>query len=192
MSALEVTLFAVLATLYLLAEEPVQNRQQQDCCLIVEVHAPDGADIQWVHAEAEIAIKQELGEGIVLKPTTEQAASKYLEADPGATHGALELATGVPLFYHLARIVSSGAPAAAPAVQSYHCLPFHALRASWWLSRTGRHLTRSDLTNSHICETKLKLRIIHPMSFEVDSKARANILLPYFITIDFGCSDGTC
>jgi CheY-like chemotaxis protein len=30
------------------------------------------------------------------------------------------------------------------------------------------------------------------MSFEVDSKARANILLPYFITIDFGCSDGTC
>ena len=98
-------MFAVLATLYLLAEEPVQNRQQQDCCLIVEVHAPDGADIQWVHAEAEIAIKQELGEEIVLKPTTEQAASKYLEADPGASHGALNLVTDVPLFYHLALIV---------------------------------------------------------------------------------------
>ncbi len=61
-------------------------------------------------------------------------------------------------------------------------LSFHSLR----------HSFNSAITNSHICETKLKLRIIHPMSFEVDSKARANILLPYFITIDFGCSDGTC
>jgi hypothetical protein len=94
-----------MAILYFLADEPVQNHQQQDCRLIVEVHVPDGADIQWVHAEAEIAIKQELGEEIALKPTTEQAASKYLEADPGATHGALSLATDVPLFYHLARIV---------------------------------------------------------------------------------------
>jgi hypothetical protein len=38
----------------------------------------------------------------MLKPTTEQAAAKY---DPGTTHGTLDLATGVPLFYHLARIV---------------------------------------------------------------------------------------
>ena len=94
-----------MAILYFLADEPVQNHQQQDCRLIVEVHAPDGADTQWVHKDAEIAIKEELGEGFALKPTTEQAASKYLEADPGATHGALNLATGVPLFYHLARIV---------------------------------------------------------------------------------------
>jgi hypothetical protein len=95
-----------MAILYFLADEPVQNHQQQDCRLIVEVHAPDGADIKWVHAEAEIAMKEKFGEGFALKPTTEQAASKYLEADPGApTHGALNLATDVPLFYHLARIV---------------------------------------------------------------------------------------
>jgi len=95
-----------VAILYFLADEPVQNHQQQDCRLIVEVHAPDGADIKWVHAEAEIAMKEKLSEGeIRLKPTTEQAASKYLDADPGATHGALNLATDVPLFYHLARIV---------------------------------------------------------------------------------------
>lgn len=50
----------------------------------------------------------------------------------------------------------------------------------------------SDQVNSHICETSLKLRIIHPISNEVDFKARANILLPHFITFDFGCSDGTC
>ena len=94
-----------VAILYFLADEPVQNHQQQDCRLIVEVHAPDGADIQWLHAEAEIAIKEKFREGLALKPTTEQAASKYLEPDPGATHGALDLASGVPLFYHLARIV---------------------------------------------------------------------------------------
>jgi hypothetical protein len=50
-------------------------------------------------------MKEKFGEGFALKPTTEQAASKYLEADPGATHGALNLVTDVPLFYHLARIV---------------------------------------------------------------------------------------
>src|SRR5258708_27544049 len=87
-----------MAILYFLADEPVQNHAQQDCRLIVEVHAPDGADIKWVHAEAEIAMKEKFGEGFALKPTTEQAASKYLEVDPGATHGALNLATDVPLF----------------------------------------------------------------------------------------------
>jgi len=34
-----------MATLYLLADEPVQDHRLQDCRLIVEVHAPDGADI---------------------------------------------------------------------------------------------------------------------------------------------------
>ena len=84
-----------MAILYFLADEPVQNHQQQDCRLIVEVHAPDGADIKWVHAEAEIAMKEKFGEAFALKPTTEQAASKYLEEDPGTTHGALNLATDV-------------------------------------------------------------------------------------------------
>jgi hypothetical protein len=94
-----------MAILYFLADEPVQNHQQQDCRLIIEVHAPDGVDIKWVHAEAEIAMKEKFGEGFALKPTTEQAAAKYLDADPGLTHGTLDLATGIPLFYHLARIV---------------------------------------------------------------------------------------
>jgi hypothetical protein len=94
-----------MAILYFLADEPVQNHLQQDCRLIVEVHAPDEADIKWVHAEAEIAMKEKFGEGFTLKPTTEKAAAKYLEADPGATHGSLNLAADVPLFYHLARIV---------------------------------------------------------------------------------------
>jgi hypothetical protein len=49
-----------MAILYFLADEPVQNHQQQDCRLIVEVHAPDAADIKWVHAEAEIAMKEKL------------------------------------------------------------------------------------------------------------------------------------
>jgi hypothetical protein len=49
-----------MATLYLLAEEPVQNDQQQECCLIVEVHAPDGIDNRWVQ-RAENAVKAEFG-----------------------------------------------------------------------------------------------------------------------------------
>jgi len=85
-----------VAILYFLADEPVQNHEQQDCRLIVEVHAPDGADIKWVHAEAEIAMKEKFGEGFALKPTTEQAASKYLEADPGATHGSLSFRDWCP------------------------------------------------------------------------------------------------
>jgi hypothetical protein len=51
-----------MAILYFLAVEPVQNHLQQDCRLIVEVHAPDGADIKWVHAEAETAMKEKFGE----------------------------------------------------------------------------------------------------------------------------------
>jgi hypothetical protein len=54
-----------MATLYLLAEEPVQNDQQQDCCLIVEVHAPDGIDNRWVQ-RAENAVKAEFGPGLRL------------------------------------------------------------------------------------------------------------------------------
>jgi hypothetical protein len=94
-----------VAILHFLADEPVQDHRLQDCRLIVEVHAPDGADIKWVQAEAEIAMKEKFGAGCALKPTTEQAASKYLDADPGTTHGALNLATDIPVFYHLAPIV---------------------------------------------------------------------------------------
>jgi len=69
-----------VAILYFLADEPVQNHQQQDCRLIVEVHAPDGADIQWAHAEAEIAIKEKFHEGFALKLPghRSRAACQYL------------------------------------------------------------------------------------------------------------------
>src|SRR5260221_14644750 len=42
-----------VAILYFLAEEPIQNREQQDCCLIVEVHVPDRVDDQWVQQAVE-------------------------------------------------------------------------------------------------------------------------------------------
>lgn len=37
-----------MAIRYFLGEEPVQNDEQRDCCLIVEVPVPDGIDNQWV------------------------------------------------------------------------------------------------------------------------------------------------
>ena len=50
-----------MAAFYLLADETVQNQQQQDCRLIVEISAPDGADNQRLHKAAEIAIKEKYG-----------------------------------------------------------------------------------------------------------------------------------
>jgi hypothetical protein len=79
-----------MATLYLLAEEPVQNDQQQDCCLIVEVHAPDGIDNRWVQ-RAENAVKAEFGPGLRLWSAHEHETFQYLEADPGAHHGSVKL-----------------------------------------------------------------------------------------------------
>jgi hypothetical protein len=94
-----------MATLYLLAEEPVQNRQQQDCCLIVEVQAPDGIDNQWVRRAAENAIKEKFGKGLTLWSANEDEAFQYLEADPDATMGALNLSNNVSVIWYLARIV---------------------------------------------------------------------------------------
>jgi len=105
LSALEVTVFAVLATLYLLAEEPVQNDQQQDCCLIVEVHAPDQINDQLVQLAAEEAIEGEFGKRLTLWSSNEDEAFQYLQAEPGATHGYLELGASVPLYWHLLPIV---------------------------------------------------------------------------------------
>ena len=55
-----------VAILYFLAEEPIQNREQQDCCLIVEVHAPDWVDDQLVQLAAEEAIEDEFGKRLTL------------------------------------------------------------------------------------------------------------------------------
>jgi hypothetical protein len=53
-----------VAILYFFAEEPIPNRQQQDCCLIVEVYTPDRVDDQWVQQAAENAIKEEFGKAL--------------------------------------------------------------------------------------------------------------------------------
>jgi hypothetical protein len=87
-----------------LSEEPVKDGEQQDCFLLVEIHAPDGIDNQWVHQAAEDAIEDEFAKRLTLWSANEEEASQYLQADPGATHGLLELGTGVPLFWHLLRI----------------------------------------------------------------------------------------
>ena len=94
-----------MAILYFLGEETARNHQQQDCCLIVDVHAPDRDDDQWVQQAAENAIEEEFGKRFTLRYIKEDEALQYLEAMPDATHGALQLATGVALFYHLAQIV---------------------------------------------------------------------------------------
>jgi len=46
-----------MAIRYFLAEEPIRNDEQQDCCLIVEVHAPDRVNEELVQLAAEEAIE---------------------------------------------------------------------------------------------------------------------------------------
>ena len=90
-----------MAILYFLAEEPVKDDQRQDCCLIVEVHAPDRIDHGWVAQAAEDAIEDEFGQRLTLLSVDQAEASQYLQTNLDATHGYLELGTGVPLFWHL-------------------------------------------------------------------------------------------
>jgi hypothetical protein len=94
-----------MAILYFLAEQPVRNDEQQDCCLILEVHAPDRVDDRWVQQAAEDAIEDEFGKRLTLWSANEDEASEHLQAAPDATHGYLELGTSVPLFWHLLPIV---------------------------------------------------------------------------------------
>ena len=94
-----------MAILYFLGEETVRNHQQQDCCLIVDVHAPDRDDDQWVQQAAENAIEEEFGKALTLWSANEDEALQYLRLDPGATRGLLDLRSGVPLVWHLLPIV---------------------------------------------------------------------------------------
>jgi hypothetical protein len=94
-----------VAILYFLAEEPIQNREQQDCCLIVEVHVPDRVDDQRVQQAAENAIEEEFGKALTLLSANEDEALRYLRPDPDATRGLLDLRSGVPLVWHLLPIV---------------------------------------------------------------------------------------
>ena len=94
-----------MAILYFLAEEPIHDREQQDCCLIVEVHVPDRFDDHWVQQAAENAIEEEFGKTLTLWSVNEDEALQYLRPDPGTTRGLLDLANGVPLVRHLLPIV---------------------------------------------------------------------------------------
>jgi hypothetical protein len=94
-----------MAILYFLAEEPVRNDQQQDCCLIVEVHAPDLIDGRLVKLATEEAIEDKFGQRLTLWPADADEASRYLQTEPSVTHGYLELGAGVPLFWHLLPII---------------------------------------------------------------------------------------
>jgi hypothetical protein len=100
-----------MATLYLLADEPVKNQQQQDCHLVVIIYAPDGSDSGALRKEAENKIKEgvdkkfALGERFELRFTDKDTASEYLRADPGHAKGSLNSASTVPVIWHIARIV---------------------------------------------------------------------------------------
>jgi hypothetical protein len=95
----------LMAILYFFSEEPVKNDEQQDCCLIVEVHAPDWIKGELIQLAAEEAIEDAFGRRLTLWSADEDAASPYLQAAPDATHGYLELGGGAPLFWHLLQIV---------------------------------------------------------------------------------------
>jgi hypothetical protein len=92
-----------MATLYLLADEPVKNQQQQDCHLVAIIYAPDGSDSGALRKEAENKIKEEvdkqfaLGERFGLRFTDKNTASEYLRADPGHAKGSLNLPSTVPV-----------------------------------------------------------------------------------------------
>jgi hypothetical protein len=94
-----------MAILYFLVEEPIQNDQGQDSCLIVEVHVSDPVDDQWVKQAAENAIEEEFGKALTLWSADEDEALQYLRPDPGVTRGLLDLAGGVPLVWYLLPIV---------------------------------------------------------------------------------------
>ncbi len=85
-----------MAIRYFLAEEPIQNVQGQDCCLIVEIHAPDLVDDQWVQQAVENAIEEEFGKRLTLWSANQDEAFQYLQADPGATHGSLSFRDWCP------------------------------------------------------------------------------------------------
>ena len=50
-----------MAILYFLAEEPIRNDEQQDCCLVVEVNAPDRVNEELVQLATEEAIEDAFG-----------------------------------------------------------------------------------------------------------------------------------
>jgi hypothetical protein len=73
--------------------------------LIVKVHAPGRIYNQRVREAAENAIKEEFGKGLTLCSAEEDEAAQYLEVDPNATTGVLNLSDNVTVIWYLVRIV---------------------------------------------------------------------------------------
>jgi hypothetical protein len=77
----------------------------------VIIYAPDGSDSGALRKEAENKIKEGvdkkfvLGERFALRFTDKDTASEYLQADHGHAKGSLNLASTVPVIWHIARIV---------------------------------------------------------------------------------------
>ena len=91
-----------MATFYLMAEEPVRNRQQQGCRLIAEIQAPEGADAQALQSAAQGLLKEKYGEALSFKPISEKEVLTYLQSDSRAFRGWTHLDPGV-LHWYLAR-----------------------------------------------------------------------------------------
>jgi hypothetical protein len=95
-----------MTLLYFLAEEPVKDSQQQDCCLIVEISRSLGAaDKQWVKQLAKNALKEKFSKKLTLWSVNEDEALQYLKADSGASTGALILPNNISVIWHLVRII---------------------------------------------------------------------------------------
>jgi hypothetical protein len=92
-----------MATIYLLAEEPISNHRLQDCRLIAQLEVPQGADIEALQIKAQNTLKKRYGKSLTLNPITEEAAEGYLRSDRDPDKGSMNLDSGT-LLWHLARI----------------------------------------------------------------------------------------
>jgi hypothetical protein len=93
-----------MATFFLVAQEPVANKQQQDCRLIVQVtSAAEGGDNQALQQEAEAAMKEKFPSASTFDLISEQAAAGHAQTDPAPTTGSMNLESGAQLAWTLAR-----------------------------------------------------------------------------------------
>ena len=84
-----------MAKLFLVAQEPIANEQQQDCRLVVKVtSAAETGDAQALQQEAEAALKQKFPAASTFDLISERAATAYTEADPAPTTGSTKLKSG--------------------------------------------------------------------------------------------------
>ncbi|HYY26824.1 MAG TPA: hypothetical protein VE860_02720 [Chthoniobacterales bacterium] len=92
-----------MTKLFLLANQPVPNQQQQDCRLVIEIRSPVQTDNASLQKAAEVEIKKNFDQALTFQPISEKAAVEYLSSDPTNTNGQLEL-NDATLIWHLPRI----------------------------------------------------------------------------------------